>query len=845
MKINLINQTHWDREWYKSFEEFKFRLKDGIEDVQDIFEAKNIDKFFLDGQTVVLEDYKEVASKKRYENLLSLIKDKKIEVGPWYILADEFLITGESLVRNLHYGKEISKKVGSRGELGYLPDTFGHISQIPQILKKSNIDTALIFRGALSPTVKNIWIGADGTQINTFILPTREGYFQPELLSENYIENFKGLIEKNKEYFLNEDIFILNGADHIFPSKNLNEKIKTLKSKLGYEIAQINGSELIDYYKFSKNENKIYGEQRDNNKAYILIGVASTRSYLKRMNQEIEDKLLGLVEPFDVLTKGRFEIKNYIDYLWKNLIKNHAHDSICGCSIDEVHKEMEVRYTKLNQGISQLLETSLKKIVKFEPNLFNDKLHIINTDPQKRFKTVKTEILVPKNLDKGSITIFDKEKLLSFDILKRYEEERLIVQNDYLNYHNFVVYDVEIEIEFNGIENKVLILKIDDYNKRDTILKVPSECIENKAIRIKINSKGLLDIEDKITGKIYKNMNQYISTLDSGDEYNYSPPEIDKLSKAKLMDSECEIGKGYKKLKLKYELNQPEGLDIDMQSPSSIEVKSLILLNVTLRENQDEVYFKVSIDNKAKDQRLRVLFPLTKKIEFAYADSGFDIVKRKINRDLNYSKNIGEEMNPVEAVALSGVMAENILLTHRGLLEYSIEKIDEKIDGLYITLIRSVGHLSKRNLQTRRGGAGPGLKTPEAQCLRKEKYEYSVRFSNKPEDICNVSRAWRIEPIISQGVTEKIDLSNVWKKENDKIILSAMKLDEEKNMILRFVNSSENKEILKLEFEENIKDIKICNLLGETEKVVLVENKKIEIELTCKEILTLKILGVK
>ncbi|MGL5796721.1 MAG: glycosyl hydrolase-related protein [Cetobacterium sp.] len=841
MKINLINQTHWDREWYKSLEEFKFRLKDGIEQIQDIFQNENIDKFFLDGQTVVLEDYKSIASEKRYKNLLKLIKEQKVEVGPWYILADEFLVHGESLLRNLHYGKEIAKKVGSRGELGYLPDTFGHISQMPQILKKSKINTALIFRGALSPTVKNIWVGADGTEINTFVLPTKEGYFQPELLSENYIQDFENLILKNKNYFSNEEIFILNGADHIFPSKNLNEKIENVKKELGYEINQLNGSELIDCYKFSKDENKIFGEQRDNTKAYILIGVASTRTYLKRMNQEIEDKLLGLVEPLDVLTKGKFEIKEYIDYLWKNLIKNHAHDSICGCSIDEVHKEMEIRYTKLTQGIKQLLETSLKKIINFSQNEFNDKLYIINTDVQKRFRTIKTEILVPKSMDLGSIGVYYREEKINFDIIKRYENERLIVQNDYLNYHDFIVYDIEMEIEFDGIENKILDLKIEQYQDRKTLLKSANDYIENKFVRIDINEKGLLNIKDKEENKTYENMNEYISTLDSGDEYNYSPPEIDKLSKAKLLTTECEIGVGFKKLKLSYELNQPSGLAQDNQSPSENEIKSKLLLQITLRENQKEIYFKILVDNKAKNHRLRVLFPLKQKINYTYADSGFDIVKRDINRDLYYSKNIGEEKSPLEAVSLSGVLAENVLLTHRGLLEYSIEELNEKKDGLYITLLRAVGDLSKRDLQSRRGGAGPGLKTPEAQCLRVEEFEYSIKLCDKPENIFNSSKAWRVEPIVIQGKNEEILLGNMWKKENDKIILSAMKLDEEKNMILRFLNTSEKEEVLKLEFKENVKNIKICNLLGEVETMISTKNNKVEIKLKTKEILTLKI----
>lgn len=841
MKINIINQTHWDREWYKSLEEFKFRLKDGIDYIEDLFEEKNIDKFFLDGQTVVLEDYKEVSSKERYEKLLKLIEEGKIEVGPWYILADEFLVSGESLVRNLQYGLEITKEVKSKGSLGYLPDTFGHISQIPQILLKAGIKNALIFRGALSPEVKNYWVGADGSEIKTFVLPTGEGYFQPELLSENYLENFKNLIEKNKEYFKEEKIFILNGADHILPSKNLNEKIENVKKNLGYILEQKTGSELIEDYDFKDVKSKIYGEQRNNEKAYVLYGVTSTRSYLKRLNQEIEDRLLGIIEPLNTLFKGKFELDSYIDYLWKELIKNHAHDSICGCSIDEVHQEMEARFKKLHQGINQLLETSLKKVYKFSPEEFNDRLYLINTDPQKGTKNFEVDILVPKGLDKGSIAIFENGKEVSFDILKRYTTEKLIVQYDYLNYCDFVVYQVSLNIEFEGIEEKELEIKLTEYTTRKSIFRSGNDIIENEFLKVEVNNRGSLDIENKLEKKVYRKLNQYISTLDRGDEYTYCPPEIDMLSKAELKNSEVIKGIGFQTLRMKYILNQPEGLGLDDQSPSDRKVESEILLDVTLRAGQKEVFFKVTIDNKAKNHRLRVVFPLEESIEKVYVDSAFDIIERKVNKNRNYYANIRKEIPEIEGVALSGVLAGDILFNHRGLLEYSVEEVEKGKDALNITLLRAVGDLSKRDLQTRLGGAGPCLKTPEAQCLRKETFEYTLSFSKEKEEIIHTGKRWRVLPIAFQAQKRERKLENIWSYTNKKIILSAMKLAKDGRMMLRFFNSDNNVQKLSIEFKENVKEISICNLFGEELEILKVINNKVQMEMNKKEIVTIKI----
>ncbi len=145
--VFVIPHTHWDREWYATFQQFRIRLVHLIDDLVDLLERDPAYRHFnLDAQTVVLQDYLEIRPEKR-EILQKLIRERRLGVGPWYVLPDEFLVSGESLVRNLLLGHRLASDFGHVQKVGYIPDTFGHISQLPQILQGFGIPFAMHFRG--------------------------------------------------------------------------------------------------------------------------------------------------------------------------------------------------------------------------------------------------------------------------------------------------------------------------------------------------------------------------------------------------------------------------------------------------------------------------------------------------------------------------------------------------------------------------------------------------------------------------------------------------------------------------------------------------------------------------
>ena len=105
-------QTHWDREWYKTFEEFRIRLCYVLEDIFKQLDNNEINSFYMDGQVIALLDYLDLYPQK-LEYVKELIKNKKLFIGPFYDLADEFFVNGESLARNILIGETLAKELGA------------------------------------------------------------------------------------------------------------------------------------------------------------------------------------------------------------------------------------------------------------------------------------------------------------------------------------------------------------------------------------------------------------------------------------------------------------------------------------------------------------------------------------------------------------------------------------------------------------------------------------------------------------------------------------------------------------------------------------------------------------
>lgn len=341
--------THWDREWYREFEVFRLRLLRVFDNILDLLENNKIPSFYFDGQVSALLDYLEIRPEKE-EQIREFIKEKKLFIGPCYTLVDEFLTDRTAFTKNLEIGLKISKDFGCTDFIGYLADTFGHSQNIPKIFKEFGIDKCVVWRGCGDFPAEFTFNG-----INTVNLI--RGYFMDIFSAPMTIEqkanwlkgNLDLIAEKSGEYLL-----LPIGADHLGIEPDIAEQIKKVNSLLNdYEIKLSNPFEYFELVKDKFSQFEWNNELRDNSKTFILQGSYSARTKLKQYNV----KCTYLLEQADKLQQQYgSEYNSVIEYAYKLLLKNQAHDGICGCSTDLVHRENITRYEKIIQITNTIIE---------------------------------------------------------------------------------------------------------------------------------------------------------------------------------------------------------------------------------------------------------------------------------------------------------------------------------------------------------------------------------------------------------------------------------------------------------------------------------------------------------
>ena len=350
--FHVISHTHWDREWYLPFEVFRIELVELIDNLLDILEQNRDFIFHLDGQTIILQDYLEIKPHKK-EQIKKFIKSRNILIGPWYVLSGQFLTSGESTVRNLLYGIKDAKDSGGVMMVGYCPDQFGQIAQLPQIFKGFNINSAIIGRGIQDSIAEHNWYGLNGESILAISLTHWYNNAQrfPKEETHKYIDK---IFETQAKTSLSKHILLMNGCDHLSVQGNLSKVLKSVSQNQKWQLKQNSLPEAIKNITNKGNYPICFGELRSDNNKYILAGTLSSRVYLKLLNYKCQTMLEKVIEPLaamfsiNTVKTPRRGVSAYpydeIKYAWKLLIQNHAHDSICGCSVDEVHMEMETRF---------------------------------------------------------------------------------------------------------------------------------------------------------------------------------------------------------------------------------------------------------------------------------------------------------------------------------------------------------------------------------------------------------------------------------------------------------------------------------------------------------------------
>ena len=356
-RLVVVPHTHWDREWYRTHEEFRYRLVRLMDGLLELLEGDAAFRHFtLDGQTIVVDDYLAVRPEAR-ERIVKLVAEGRLLLGPWYVLPDEWLVSGEALIRNLRRGLRGAAALGGSMGVGYVPDQFGHVGQLPQIFAGFGMQTAVLWRGVGKSVDRSLfrWQSPDGTTLLAVYLV--QGYgnaaglpLEPELLARR-LGQIAAALEPHSPV---ESLLLLNGSDHLEPQAGLPAALERAAQRLPGVEVEMGGLEGYVARVRSEAPRELpqhRGEFRSGLRAPLLEGCASARMPQKRADFEADRLLTRYLEPLCawLAELGGDPDLGVLAHAWDIALQNHPHDSICGCSIDAVHDEMDARFARLMQ----------------------------------------------------------------------------------------------------------------------------------------------------------------------------------------------------------------------------------------------------------------------------------------------------------------------------------------------------------------------------------------------------------------------------------------------------------------------------------------------------------------
>lgn len=876
---HIISHTHWDREWYLPYETHHMMLIKTMDTLLDTFEKDpNFKYYHLDGQTVLLEDYLEVRPDKK-ELLEKVIKEGRLNIGPWYVLQDEFLTSSEANIRNLQYGHKDSKKYGVEPcKVGYFPDSFGNIGQAPQILKQAGIDAAAFGRG-VKPTGFNNEISAD----DKFESPYSEMYWEsPDgskvlgILFANWYcngmevpvdgkeakEYWEKRIEDTSKFASCNHLLFMNGCDHQPIQTDLSQAINFANNL--YNDIEFVHSNFEDYIKdlkenMPKDLQVIKGELRSQQTEgwYTLVNTASARVYLKQWNNLCQTLFEKVAEPIATMAShyGYKYPHHLFEYGWKSLMKNHPHDSICGCSVDEVHREMVARFDKAKDVAKFIINESLEYIKdNINTEVFSklgDNTYpfiVVNTSGYDRFSVTTIEMdICRKYFREGTPNLIAKElkkveipKFKVVDVNGNKIDANIVdmgirfgydLPDDKFRQPYYARY-VKVELLTKNIKSfgwdTYALVEENDITIENKTIVVNNNILENENLRVEIKENGSVELLDKNTNKVFKDLCIYENSGDIGNEYIYMKPvgEAPITTKDIKADIKVKENLSYKGvIEITHKLNIPKSANellleeieevLEFKHRKSQRVDETVELEIkttlTLEKNDKGLKIKSSLNNVANDHRMRMLFATDIESDVHYADSIFELAKRNNIVDGCWKN----PSNCQHQQAFVNIHNKDYGLTvaNKGLNEY--ELLNDGRNTIAVTLLRCVRELGDWGV----------FETPDAQCIGYHEAELKIiPHGRNMYDSIKEAHMYQI-PVITKQVdikNGKINYENgLMNFDGYGIIWSTLKMGNDFNTIFRVYNVSDKDTSLEISKCDFGKEIYISNILEEEIKSVI------------------------
>jgi alpha-mannosidase len=760
-KLIVVSHTHWDREWYFPFEFFQTRLVGTLDQLLDLLDRDpDFHCFMLDGQTAVLDDYLEVRPDRRAD-IERQVRAGRLHVGPWYILPDEFLVSGESLVRNLMRGLRTARRFGEAMMVGYLPDCFGQIAHMPALLRGFGIENAVIWRGADEHLEKTefFWRAPDGSEVLTVHLP--EGYSIAKDLPaerEALLKTIRGIRETLEPRATTPYLLLMNGNDHTPAQLDLAGVLATADEALtdaelvhGHlpmlfaGIREVMGEQSGAWTRYR-------GEFRSGQRAHLLPGTLSARMWIKQRNQECEDLLARWAEPLSLwsaLLRGRLgegwrepalppgppspypsqpaSVAGLLDAAWGELLRNQPHDSICGCSIDQVHDDMRVRFDRCWQIGEELTRQAMRGLCAQMPSGEGPGVAVFNPSngPRTDFVTVH----LPRREGEEPLEVVDTSgRAIPCQVLAPDDRVSPLGPVEHLVAALFYIRAGFVAPDVPGFGYRTY--RVVHGPPRPATVEGGGS-IENEFFRVTADpGDGTLTVFDKASGRRLSGLNRFVDGGDRGDEYNYCRPARDEVVDCPSHPPRIAVVEGGPArwtLEVALDYSLPCALAEDRDERSAERVECPILSRVSLYPGVRRIDIHSEVDNRAQDHRLRVHFPAGLQTDASHAEQHFGVVTRPVAVPA-WDESWAEEpvgTHPQKTFVDVSDGERGLMLANRGLPEYEVLPVEDSV-AIALTLLRCVGYLARFDLSSRPGLAGPLLPTPGAQMLGRHAFDYAL-----------------------------------------------------------------------------------------------------------------------
>lgn len=747
---HVVYQTHWDNEWYFTDRESQVQLTYHMRETIKMLEEGVVDHFLLDGQTAIVEDYLSVCPEDR-SRLEKLIKDNRLFIGPWHTQTETFAVSGESMINNLRLGIEYANSLGGSSMVSYLPDSFGHPVDFPQIFNGVGI-TKFSFRRGMGdkhglPT-EFFWDGPGGSRVITNVLIDGYGwsydpFFSGKLLSKDLASECKTNTLTPLELIASKspfDEFLLTmGNDQTPIRRDFKEQLAAYNAQSDeyhfvettfdqyFERLQAECGDTLPHY---------YGEFLDTQYSRVHKSINSVRYDIKQLQDKIERLMTYNVQPLMVMADklGLPWEQGLVDEIWRLLARAQTH-SVC-TNTDRTNARIFERLKMAHELAESTHVYLLRKLaLSCDIQAGRSPLILVNSLPEAERVSARYRVFTAS----ADFSLWFGNEQLAYCLVEQTRDYGGIWRKDAALHDEKKYYyltEIEVAVELPAFGYKVIeVADGVESTARTLANSLAATTMGNEYYQLTVEA-GQINLLDRRLGKTFINALSFENDGDAGDNYDHCPPEQDWAIALDFTGAQVSVETHLHSqvMNIRGEWWVPK--DLANRALKKAEQPLPFSLALTLKEGSDVIEMNLTLVNKSLNHRLRLLVNSQIASRFSRAGTQFFEVERDTQpaelADWR-EKGFVEEPTTTEPllnyVSLVGDRYYTSVFTH-GCKEYQVVGAD--FDRLAITLFRACGYFGLPDL-SRRPGRASGLaekliETPDSQLQKTLTFDLALHI---------------------------------------------------------------------------------------------------------------------